>query len=181
MHLSASSIHDSDRIAGLNNGADSYLTEPIEPEVLVATMRALLRARQAEEALRRSNQDLRELTNLLSHDMREPLRAMTIYAHLLADSVSARLTPEERQFMEFTLSGARQMSELIEGVLLFSRTLHEGFEADNLPADEALQTALSRARIAAARIRRPCGRGFAAGGSRQSCCPDARIRQSHLE
>jgi two-component system, sensor histidine kinase and response regulator len=143
MHLSASSILDSDLIAGLNNGADSYLTEPVEPEVLVATMRALLRARQAEEALRRSNQDLRELTHLLSHDMREPLRAMTIYAHLLADSVSARLTPEERQFMDFTLTGARQMSELIEGVLLFSRTLHEGFEAENLPAGEALQAALA--------------------------------------
>src|SRR5579862_5950807 len=94
LHLSASSIQDSDRAIGLNNGADSYLTEPIEPEVLVATVRALLRARSAEEALRRSNQDLLTLTQLLSHDIREPLRAMNIYAELLQRSAAARLTPD---------------------------------------------------------------------------------------
>jgi len=36
----------------LTAGADSYLTEPVEPEVLVATARALLRARDAEETVR---------------------------------------------------------------------------------------------------------------------------------
>ena len=141
LHLSASSIHDSDRIAGLNNGADSYLTEPVQPELLVATIHALLRARKAEDALRVSNQDLRELTYLLSHDMREPLRAMTIYTHLLEESVADKLTAEERQYLDFTLSGARQMNELIEGVLLFSRTLHEGFEAADVPAGDAVRAA----------------------------------------
>ena len=141
LHLSASSIHDLDRVAALNNGADSYLTEPVQPELLVATIHALLRARKAEDALRVSNQDLRELTHLLSHDMREPLRAMTIYTHLLEESLAGKLTPEERQYLDFTLSGARQMNELIEGVLLFSRTLHEGLEAVNVPAGEAVQAA----------------------------------------
>jgi signal transduction histidine kinase len=143
MHMSASSIQDADLVAGLNNGADSYLTEPIGPEVLVATVRALLRARKAEEALRQSNQDLRELTQLLSHDMREPLRAMTIYTHLLQSSIAGKLSTEERQYLDFTVSGARQMSELIEGVLLFSRTLHEGLEATDIPAAEAAQAAIS--------------------------------------
>ena len=141
LHVSATCIRDADMIAGLNNGADSYLTEPVQPELLAATIRALLRARKAEDALRVSNQDLRELTHLLSHDMREPLRAMSIYTHLLEQSVAARLTPVERQYLDFTVSGARQMSELIEGVLLFSRTLHEGLEAADIAAGDAVQAA----------------------------------------
>ena len=39
----------------LNAGADGYLTHPAEPIVLVATIRALLRAREAERALREAN------------------------------------------------------------------------------------------------------------------------------
>src|SRR5919204_4097138 len=34
----------------LEHGADACLVEPVDPEVLLATVRALLRARRAEEA-----------------------------------------------------------------------------------------------------------------------------------
>ncbi|MCU1234083.1 MAG: bacteriophytochrome (light-regulated signal transduction histidine kinase) [Candidatus Solibacter sp.] len=143
LHLSASKVNSIDRVIGLNNGADSYLTEPIEPEVLAATVRALIRARRAEDALRRSNQDLRELTHLLSHDLREPLRAITVYAELLDKSFGGRLNAAERQYLDFTLSGARHMNEVIEGVLVFSRTMHEGFVAVDVPAGDALRAACS--------------------------------------
>lgn len=46
--LSATSITPRAVVKGLSGGADGYLTEPIEPEVLIAYIRALLRARQAE-------------------------------------------------------------------------------------------------------------------------------------
>jgi PAS domain S-box-containing protein len=40
--------------AALESGADAYLTVPVEPIVLVATVRALLRAREAENVARRA-------------------------------------------------------------------------------------------------------------------------------
>src|ERR1700730_16711894 len=52
MHVSATAREVMDTVRGLEGGADSYLTEPIEPEVLVATARALLRTRDAEESVR---------------------------------------------------------------------------------------------------------------------------------
>lgn len=52
MHLSATAREVTDTVRGLNCGADGYLTEPVEPEVLVATARALLRAREAEQTVR---------------------------------------------------------------------------------------------------------------------------------
>lgn len=52
LQMSASFTRDTDRARGLEGGADSYLTEPVEPEVLVATVKALFRLREAEEAVR---------------------------------------------------------------------------------------------------------------------------------
>ena len=51
LQTSASFVHRSDRIRGLKNGADSYLTEPVEPEELIASVGALLRLRRAEAQL----------------------------------------------------------------------------------------------------------------------------------
>ena len=50
--MSASFVRGSDHVRGLEWGADGYLTEPIEPEVMTATINALLRVRNAEDAVR---------------------------------------------------------------------------------------------------------------------------------
>jgi PAS domain S-box-containing protein len=42
---------DESKVKGLDSGADGYLTQPIEPPVLIAYINALLRARKAEEGL----------------------------------------------------------------------------------------------------------------------------------
>jgi signal transduction histidine kinase/CheY-like chemotaxis protein len=52
LHVSATFTSAAHQVLGLNGGADGYLTEPVEPAVLRATIDALLRLRQAERALR---------------------------------------------------------------------------------------------------------------------------------
>src|SRR5207302_7548074 len=47
-----------DKAFGLDEGADGYLFKPVEPVELFATVRALLRVREAEDALRRANESL---------------------------------------------------------------------------------------------------------------------------
>jgi hypothetical protein len=54
IHLSATFVQDVHKVHGLEVGADGYLTHPVEPPVLVATVNAFLRTRQAEDAMRRS-------------------------------------------------------------------------------------------------------------------------------
>jgi CheY-like chemotaxis protein len=54
IHISASAISVNDRTQGLNRGADAYLTEPIAPDELLATVTATLRyarARRRAETL----------------------------------------------------------------------------------------------------------------------------------
>jgi signal transduction histidine kinase len=60
LQTSATFTNTRDRTVGLESGADSYLTEPVEPEELLATVTALMRMRKAEDALRRMNQTLEQ-------------------------------------------------------------------------------------------------------------------------
>ena len=59
VHLSATLVSTDARVTGLEGGADAYLIQPVEPEELLATVRTLLRSRQAEETLWQSEQQYR--------------------------------------------------------------------------------------------------------------------------
>jgi CheY-like chemotaxis protein len=48
VHLTATFVAHDDHEQGLSAGGDSYLTHPVDPPVLIATVRALLFARQAD-------------------------------------------------------------------------------------------------------------------------------------
>jgi PAS domain S-box-containing protein len=52
LHITASYLTPSDMARGLESGAESYLVEPVEPEVLIATINSVLRARRAAESAR---------------------------------------------------------------------------------------------------------------------------------
>jgi DNA-binding response OmpR family regulator/nitrogen-specific signal transduction histidine kinase len=55
---SATFTTSDDRTVGLDSGADSYLVQPSEPFELVAAVKALLRIRRTEDALRKVNEAL---------------------------------------------------------------------------------------------------------------------------
>ncbi|MCO8164932.1 response regulator [Pseudomonas sp. 21LCFQ02] len=61
IHVSAASIQTGDIITGLDAGADAYLIHPVDPDVLLATLRTLLRVRETENALRESEARFREI------------------------------------------------------------------------------------------------------------------------
>lgn len=61
VHLSAAYVQSEHQVAGLNAGADAYMVHPVEPALLIATLQALIRARLAEENLRRSETRFRAI------------------------------------------------------------------------------------------------------------------------
>jgi PAS domain S-box-containing protein len=54
LHMSGVFVSTEDKAHGLEGGADAFLTKPVEPQELVATVRALLRMHEAEEAARKA-------------------------------------------------------------------------------------------------------------------------------
>ena len=90
LQTSASHVDLRNRVASLEAGADGYLVEPIEPEELVAIVRALLRLRQAEderqaalEALREADRRKDEFLAMLAHELRNPLAPVLAAVEIL--------------------------------------------------------------------------------------------------
>ena len=63
LHLSASRVTSADKVQGLDGGADGYLTHPVNPLELIATVKALLRIRQTEKQLQQSEDKFRAIFN----------------------------------------------------------------------------------------------------------------------
>ena len=101
LQISAIHIQDEDRALGLTMGADSYLTGPVDPSVLLATIQAILRVRQVEKHLREANQALEvqrqalEQSNCALRESEERLRLALYAAGMGAWELNAE-TDEER-------------------------------------------------------------------------------------
>src|SRR5580692_8483441 len=101
LHISASSVLTQHQVNGLESGADGYLVEPVEPAVLLATVNAFLRARRAEEEMRKSNEELRWFSYRVGHDLNEPLRTITSYAQLLKRQLGENREPGTSRSIDF--------------------------------------------------------------------------------
>jgi signal transduction histidine kinase len=73
LQTSASHIGMADKVKALDLGADSYLYEPIEPEELVANVKALMRLARVEHELREVDRRKDEFLAILAHELRNPL------------------------------------------------------------------------------------------------------------
>jgi signal transduction histidine kinase len=102
--------------AGLKEGADAYLTKPIDSRELVARVRAALetfRLKRIVEAQRRDH------IAMLVHDLRHPLSSLGLIAEVLD---AEDLTPaERRQVVSQIRSMCSEMARLVDDVLVASR------------------------------------------------------------
>ncbi|HUL63712.1 MAG TPA: response regulator [Burkholderiaceae bacterium] len=69
LQTSATFVSAADRTRGLEGGADTYLIEPIDPDELVATVRALVRLQAAEETTRLLNATLERKIDERTRDL----------------------------------------------------------------------------------------------------------------
>src|SRR5262245_28543339 len=135
LQVSATHVHEEDTVRALESGADASLTEPIEPAVLVATVRALLRARVAEDAMREAlareqaaraaaeaaNRTKDEFLATLSHELRSPLSVILTWVALLR---SGRIDEAgSRRALEAIERNTRLQAKLIEDLLDVSRII----------------------------------------------------------
>ena len=132
VYLSATFVDDSHRVEGFEAGADAFLTHPVEPMVLVATIRSLLRTRAIElqlegllqrerevrEQAERANRSKDEFLATLSHELRSPLNAIIGWAEV----ARLRATSDDvRQALRVVVRNARFQTQLISDLLDVSR------------------------------------------------------------
>ncbi|MFZ5572909.1 MAG: PAS domain S-box protein, partial [Thermodesulfobacteriota bacterium] len=77
--------------------------------------------KEAEAALKRSNQELDDFAYIASHDLREPLRAISNYSTFLMEDHGEELDAAARSKIEAILRLCKREEELISSLLHFSR------------------------------------------------------------
>ena len=77
------------------------------------------------QSLERSNADLEQFAYVVSHDLQEPLRAMTVFSQLLQQRYHLELDTTASSYIENIVEGGIRMQALIDGILDFSRLTHQ--------------------------------------------------------
>jgi signal transduction histidine kinase len=125
LQTSASHVDTANRVASLDAGADGYLVEPIEPEELVAHVRALLRMRKAEQeshaalaALREADRRKDEFLAMLAHELRNPLAPIRNAVELLRVSEKPEVRERAREMVGRQVA---HLARLVDDLLDVSR------------------------------------------------------------
>jgi light-regulated signal transduction histidine kinase (bacteriophytochrome) len=79
-------------------------------------------------ALKRSNIELESFAYAATHDLQEPLRTVTLFAQLLQEQAGTESKNAAAYYIETIIRAADRMSELIRGLLEYSRVSREPLE-----------------------------------------------------
>ncbi|HWT34846.1 MAG TPA: response regulator, partial [Paraburkholderia sp.] len=143
LQTSAAAVQSFDKVRALDGGADSYLTEPIEPAELVANVRALLRLHRAEEALRDADRRKDQFLATLAHELRNPLAPIRNAVELM----DPRYHAAEDAVRDARMIARRQvehLSRLVDDLLDVSRITHGkiALQIECVDVDAAVATAV---------------------------------------
>jgi signal transduction histidine kinase len=114
LHISASCVESGDRVRGLEGGADAYLSEPVDRFELLATVKALLRMRQAQRDARQQAVE--------AESAREELKRIN---QTLETRVHQRTAELERQRLEVQDLSSQLLQAQDEERRRISRELHD--------------------------------------------------------
>ena len=140
LHISASFVDAQDRVRGLEGGADAYLAEPIDRMELLATVKALLRMRQAQREARsqaceaeKARQELKQINENLE------FRVLQRTAELERERIDVQNL--SRQLLQAQDEERRRISRELHdstGQLLVALTLNlDRLKTEAIPADSA--------------------------------------------
>jgi signal transduction histidine kinase len=127
-------------------GNVTLIERPVRPETVQSALRAALRARgrqyemrARQEELLRANADLEQFAHSASHDLREPIRSISVYSELLKKHYGQFLDQTGIGFLGFVQSGAARMETLLQDLLSYA-------QASNIP-DQAPELICAKAAL----------------------------------
>src|SRR5262249_44189433 len=90
------------------------------------------RVAQRTAALDTKSRELETFAYSVAHDLKAPLRGIDGYSRLLFEDYAAKLDDEGRSFLRNIQSSSKEMSQLIEDLLAYSRVERREMRPDRL-------------------------------------------------
>ncbi|RYY93421.1 MAG: histidine kinase, partial [Chitinophagaceae bacterium] len=106
----------------------------------LALLEEKVQERTAE--LEQRNYDLLQFASVASHDLKEPVRKISIFSQLLEENLANKLDPASARYLGNIVSSSRRMLRLIDDLLSFSRLSHSELDFAPVDLNELLQRIL---------------------------------------
>jgi PAS domain S-box-containing protein len=121
------------------------ITERKKAEEYIRNMNDVLEdmVQNRTEELQKANEELRSFAYSISHDLRAPLRAIDGFSRIVMDEYAEQLTADARRYLNLCRENAITMSNLIEGLLAYSRTGHQAIHLQMVEPDTLVRTVLA--------------------------------------
>lgn len=126
-----------------------------EPLRYVGTVMDITESVLAEQQLQklnqellRSNQELEQFASVASHDLQEPLRAISSYIKFLEEDYQDKFDKSGREYIHFISDATSRMQQLIRDLLAYARVSTHGKEFITVDCNQVLEDAIFNLRAA---------------------------------
>ncbi|HEY3491236.1 MAG TPA: ATP-binding protein [Candidatus Deferrimicrobiaceae bacterium] len=116
----------------------------------ISRLRAEESLRTRAEELAQSNEELEQFAYVASHDLQEPLRAISGFTQILARRYRGKLDAEADEFIAYVVEGTLRMQTLINDLLDYSRAGRMSGEVLPTDCSAALDQALENLNVSIA-------------------------------
>ena len=99
--------------------------------------------RERVDQLARSNEDLDQFAHVIAHDLKAPLQTVSGFAGLLERRYGEELPAPGGEWVHRIQDGTRRMSDLLDGVLEYSRAASQGLERRPVDVDVLMREVLA--------------------------------------
>ncbi|GCC53262.1 hypothetical protein SanaruYs_35050 [Chryseotalea sanaruensis] len=106
---------------------------------LFELQKANRKLKESQKKIEKTNEELKQLNHVASHDLREPLRMISSFIGLLKRNYSQTLNEEANKYIEIALDGSKRMNQLILDILDHSSVGKEGASKEQIDLNKLIE------------------------------------------